>query len=97
MDNIFDTILNDYFVIVVVVACLVIGYIIKTSLSFIPNKYIPTIVAVVGAVVNAIVGGPSVETIVYGAFMGLSSTGLHQLFVKWINKNNNSSTTTTTK
>lgn len=97
MENLFDTIMNDYLVLVVVIACLVIGYIIKTSLSFIPNKYIPTIVAVVGAVVNAIVGGPSVETIVYGAFMGLASTGLHQLFVKWLNKNNKEDGSTATK
>lgn len=78
------TVLTENFVLVVLVACLVVGYIIKTSLSIIPNKYIPTILAVVGAVLNAIVGGISVETIVYGALMGLSSTGLHQAFKQWL-------------
>lgn len=74
------SILTENFVVVVLVACLVVGYIIKTSFSFVPNKYIPTILAVIGAILNAIVGGVSVNTIVYGAVMGLSSTGLHQAF-----------------
>ena len=76
--------LTEHFVVVVMVACLVIGYILKHSFSFIPNKYIPTILAVVGAVLNAVVGGPSVETIVYGALMGLASTGMHQAFTRFI-------------
>lgn len=78
------TVLNDYFVAVVVVACLVVGYIIKTSFSFVQNKYIPTILAVLGAVLNAIVSGLSVETVVYGALMGLASTGLHQAFTRFV-------------
>lgn len=78
------TMLTDYFVVVVLVACLVVGYIIKTSFDFIPNKYIPTILAVLGAILNAIVSGVSVESIVYGALMGLASTGLHQAFKQFI-------------
>lgn len=76
--------LTNYFVLVVVVACLVVGYIIKTSFDKVPNKYIPTILAVVGAVLNAIVSGVSVNSIVYGALMGLASTGLHQAFTRFI-------------
>lgn len=76
--------LTNYFVLVVMVACLVVGYIIKTSFDMIPNKYIPTILAVVGAVLNAVVSGVSVEAIVYGALMGLASTGLHQAFTRFI-------------
>jgi prepilin signal peptidase PulO-like enzyme (type II secretory pathway) len=78
------TVLTEYFVMVVLVACLVVGYIIKKSLDFIPNKYIPTILAVLGAVLNAVVGGVSLETVVYGALMGLASTGLHQAFTRFI-------------
>lgn len=80
------TSLSEYFVLVVVVACLVVGFLIKTSFSFIPNKYIPTILAVLGAVLNPIVSGLSVESVVYGALMGLASTGMHQAFTKFINK-----------
>ena len=79
-------ILNEYFVLVVMVACLVVGYIIKhaTFFKWINNDDIPAILAVVGAIVNVLVGGLSVETIVYGAMMGLSSTGLHQAFKRFV-------------
>lgn len=76
--------LTQYFVLVVIIACLVVGYIIKTSFDKIPNKYIPTILAVVGAVLNAVVSGMSVESVVYGALMGLASTGLHQAFTRFV-------------
>lgn len=78
------TILTENFVVVVLVACLIVGYLIKTSFGFIPNKYIPTILAVLGAVLNAVVSGVSVDSIVYGALMGLASTGMHQVFKQWI-------------
>ena len=82
--------LSEYFVLVVLVACLVVGYIIKSSLKFIPNKFIPTILAVLGAVLNAVVTGLSVESIVYGAVMGLASTGVHQAFKQFVeNKKGN--------
>ena len=79
--------LTQYFVLVVVVACLVVGYIIKTSFDKIPNKYIPTILAVVGEVLNVAVSGLTVESVVYGALMGLASTGLHQAFTKFVEGN----------
>lgn len=80
------SILNEHFVVVVWVACLVIGYCIKHAsfLSKIPNNDIPVILAVLGAVVNCIVGGFGVESIVYGALTGLASTGAHQAFTKFI-------------
>lgn len=89
------TSLMDYFVVVVVVACLVIGYIIKHAsfLKWLPNDDIPVILAVFGAALNALVSKPSVESIVYGAVMGLASTGLHQQFSRWIeNKESDSET-----
>ena len=79
------TALTEYFVLVVVLACLVVGYLIKTTFDFIPNKYIPTILAVLGAVLNLFVSGFSINSVVFGAFMGLSSTGMHQAFTKFIN------------
>ena len=80
------TILNEYFVVVVIVACMVVGYIIKhaTFLKWIPNDDIPVILAVVGLALNMFVSKPSVESAVYGAVMGLASTGLHQQFSRWI-------------
>lgn len=86
--------LTEYFVLVVVVACLVVGYIIKhaTFLKWIPNDDIPVILAVVGLAMNMFVSKPSVESAVYGAVMGLASTGLHQQFKKWIGDNEEENT-----
>lgn len=85
------TMLTKYYVLVVVVACLVVGYCIKhaTFLKKIPNDDIPVILAIFGAVLNAVVSGVSVESIVFGALMGLSSTGLHQQFKAFIEGSNN--------
>lgn len=82
------SVLMDNCEILVVLACLIVGYIIKTAFDFVPNKYIPTILAIVGAIVNVIIGGISVQTIVYGALAGLASTGLHQIFKQFVEGNN---------
>ena len=84
------TSLTTYFVAVVVVACLVVGYIIKhaTFLKWIKNDDIPFILSVIGAILNVIVSGLSVESIVYGAVMGLASTGFHQAFTRFVEGNN---------
>lgn len=80
--------LTEYFVLVVLVACLVVGYIIKhaTFLTWIKNDDIPVILAVFGCILNLVVSGLSVESAVYGAVMGLASTGMHQAFTKFIEK-----------
>ena len=59
--------LSNYFVLVVVVACLVLGYVIKHAsfLKWLPNDDIPVVLAIVGAILNTVVSGLSVETIVY--------------------------------
>lgn len=78
--------LTEHFVLVVVVACLVVGYIIKHAsfMTWLPNNDIPVVLAVIGAVLNMFVSGFTVESIVYGAVMGLASTGMHQMFKNWI-------------
>lgn len=78
--------LTEYFVLVVLVACLVVGYIVKhaTFLTWIKNDDIPVILAVFGCLLNLLVSGLSVESAVYGAVMGLASTGMHQAFTKFI-------------
>ena len=85
--------LNDYYIPVVLVACLIVGYCIKhiAWLEKVANEYIPTILAALGAglaILSACGGGNPVtlETIVYGAFTGLASTGLHQAFTQIISK-----------
>ena len=80
------TFLSEYFVLTTLVACMVVGYIFKHAsfLKWIPNDDIPGILAFVGAIVNPIISGVSVESIIFGALMGLASTGLHQSFKKWL-------------
>ena len=84
------TILTNHFVLIVLVACLVIGYIIKHAsfLKWIKNDDIPVILAVCGCLLNLAVSGLSIESAVYGAVMGLASTGLHQSFKSFVENNN---------
>lgn len=84
----FTTLFTDHFEAVVVLGCVIVGYLIKhtTFLKWIPNNDIPAILAVLGAVLNCIVGGLAVDVIVYGAFNGLVAVGLHQAFKQFIEK-----------
>lgn len=73
----------------VVAACLILGFILKKWVNDVDNKYIPTILAVIGAVVACVISKDvTVELVVAGAFSGLASTGLHQMFKQLIENNN---------
>lgn len=76
--------LSSLYVLPILVACLVVGYIIKKWVKDVDNKYIPTIVTVLGAVLGGFTVGWTLEAVVSGAVSGLASTGLHQLFKQWI-------------
>lgn len=78
------TVITEHFELVVLLGCLVVGYILKHWIKDVDNKYIPTILAVLGAVLNAGYVGVTLETVIYGAVMGLASTGLHQAFTKFV-------------
>ena len=78
------TVITEHFELVVILGCLVIGYILKHTFDKVPNKYIPTILAVLGAILNAAVNGIGLENVIYGAVMGLASTGMHQAFTKFV-------------
>lgn len=80
------TSLEKYFVLTVVLACLIVGYITKKWIKDMNNKYIPTILVIFGAILNLFVSGFSIESAIFGAFMGLASTGLHQTFKQYIEK-----------
>lgn len=70
-------ILNQYLVLVVMAICLCVGYVIKNSLDFIRNKYIPLIMAVLGVVLNVWLNGGQFtpEVLLGGLASGLASTG----------------------
>lgn len=80
---------TEYYVPVVLLACLIVGYCIKHIkwLDSIANEYIPTILVVLGAVLCCISkSAVNLDTIVCGMFSGLASTGLHQAFTQIISK-----------
>ncbi|NLK99388.1 MAG: holin [Clostridiales bacterium] len=73
--------LARYVVLVVLAICLCVGYIIKHSISFIPNKYIPLILGVLGVVLNLWINSWEFtpEILLGGLASGLASTGTHEL------------------
>lgn len=79
--------LSNYLVLIVLGICLCVGYVIKHSLDFIPNKYIPLIMLILGTITNILMNLSNVnaEVILAGMLSGLASTGLHQVFSKFIN------------
>ena len=74
--------LTQYLVLVVVGICLCVGYVIKKSLTFIDNKYIPLIMLVLGLAVNVLINIPSIsaDIVLSGMVSGVASTGLYEAF-----------------
>lgn len=84
--------LNDYIVLLVVGICLCVGYVIKHVVpSDDINRFIPLIMAVLGVLINTWLNGWMItpEVLLGGLASGLASTGMHQLFTQFINRDNN--------
>lgn len=81
--------LSRYVVVVVLAICLCLGYIIKHSISFIPNKFIPLIMAVVGTILNVWISGWTFtpEILLGGLASGLASTGTYEMIKNITDKN----------
>lgn len=82
--------LNEFMLPVVLGICLCVGYIIKKWIKDVDNKYIPTIVAVLGVALSIWISGWQItpEVILSGMISGLGSTGMHQLFKQFVEKEN---------
>lgn len=82
--------LNEYMVPVVLGICIVIGWIVKKWIKDIDNKFIPTIVTILGAFLSVWFNGWLItpEIILGGLVTGAASTGMHQLFTQFIDKTN---------
>jgi Na+/glutamate symporter len=80
--------LNQYINLVVLGICLCLGYVIKQSMDFIKNKYIPAIMLVTGTVINVIINLPNINAIIIlgGMISGLASTGLYEAMRNLIDK-----------
>ena len=74
-------VLTQYVVLVVLAICFALGFVIKNSLDFIPNKYIPLIMAVVGVILNVWLNSFTFtpEILLGGLASGLASTGAFEL------------------
>ncbi len=77
--------LNNYLNVIIVGLCLLFGFIVKKWVKDVDNKYIPTLVTVLGIVLAVWVqGAVTPEIILGGGLSGLASTGMHQAFKQWI-------------
>lgn len=73
--------LNDFIVPVTLGICLIVGYIVKKWIPDVDNKFIPTIVAVLGVAISVWVNNFAFtpEIVLQGLASGLASTGLYEL------------------
>ena len=77
--------LNSFMIPIIIGICLCIGYIIK-SWKKVPNKWIPTILAILGVIIALWINGwkATPETILSGLASGLASCGLYDTFKHFI-------------
>lgn len=73
------TSITNYCVPAIVAGCLCVGYVLRNWMPL-DNKWIPTILFVLGCISGVIVGGVNYEAIVSGAVSGLAAVGLNQAF-----------------
>lgn len=80
--------LTEYMAPVIVGICLCVGYVLKHWVNDVDNKIIPTVCAVIGALLAVWLNWPSVtpDVILTGMASGLASTGLHQAVKQLINR-----------
>ena len=80
--------LTGYINLVVLGMCLCVGYVIRMSLDFIPNKYIPLIMLLTGTSISIIInlGNINAAIILGGMISGLASTGLYETMRNLIDK-----------
>lgn len=79
---------QNYMMPVVVGICLCVGFVLKKWVKDVDNKYIPTICALLGVIIAAWIQGWMLtpEVVLSGLISGLASTGLHQVFKQYLEK-----------
>ena len=82
------TYLTEYINVITLGICLCVGYVIKTSITIIPNKYIPLIMLILGTTISVLTNLDNITSaiILQGMVSGLASTGLYETFRNLINK-----------
>lgn len=77
---------ETYLIPIITVGCMCVGFVMK---KWIPtdDKWIPTVLLVLGAISGAILFGFDYEGIVKGMVSGLASVGVHQVFHQFAKSN----------
>jgi hypothetical protein len=79
--------IGEHVVLCVVLACYLVGFVIKNYIPAIKKKYIPLIMLILGMIINLIItiqNGISITvmTFVSGGISGLASSGSYELITK---------------
>lgn len=74
---------EEFLIPVITVGCLCVGYVLKKWLPT-DDKWIPTILLILGAISGAILFGFDYTGVVKGMLSGLASVGLHQVFYQFV-------------
>ena len=70
---------ETYLIPIITIGCMCVGFVMKKWLPT-DDKWIPTVLLLLGAISGAILFGLDYEGIVKGMLSGLASVGLHQVF-----------------
>ena len=73
---------ENYLIPIITVGCMCVGFVMKKWLPT-DDKWIPTVLLILGAISGAILFGLDYEGIVKGMLSGLASVGLHQVFYQF--------------
>lgn len=73
---------ETYLIPIITIGCMCVGFVMKKWLPT-DDKWIPTVLLILGAISGAILFGFDYEGIVKGMLSGLASVGLHQVFYQF--------------
>lgn len=81
--------LTNYINPVILGICLLVGYVIKTAIPAIKNRYIPLAALALGTIIAVLINlghDINAEVLLGGMISGLASTGLYEMLRNLINK-----------
>ncbi|MCR2019546.1 phage holin family protein [Blautia pseudococcoides] len=81
--------LTNYINPVILGICLLVGYVIKTAIPAIKNRYIPLAALTMGTIIAILINmssGINAEVIISGMTSGLASTGLYEMLRNLVDK-----------
>lgn len=74
---------ENYLIPIITIGCLCIGFVLKKWMPT-DDKWIPTVLCLLGAISGALLFGVDYEGVVKGMLSGLASVGLHQAFHQFL-------------